>query len=72
MNNIKKLYIKRTAIIVILLTLFALLVVSSEKIEKKYALKTDLSFNSITMYGDTTKLLENLSSPVHVYAIFTP
>ena len=73
MNNIKKLYIKRTVIIVILLTLFAILVVSSEKIEEKYALKTDLSFNSITMYGDTTeKLLENLSSPVHVYAIFSP
>ncbi|HHU02408.1 MAG TPA: hypothetical protein GXZ91_04670 [Christensenellaceae bacterium] len=73
MNKIKKFYIKNTVIIVILLAMFVLLVVSSEKIEEKYALKTDLSFNSITMYGDTTeKLLENLSSPVHVYAIFTP
>lgn len=44
-----------------------------EKLEKRYALKRDYSFNSITTYSSVTgKVLSELKYPVHAYALFTP
>lgn len=64
---------KSISIIVIVLVLAMILVVTLERIEQKYALKADLSFNRITTYGAITgEVLSNLSCPVHVYALFTP
>lgn len=55
------------------LALGILLIQSADAIEKKYALKQDLSFNRVTSYGSVTgEVLSSLKTPVHIYALFTP
>ena len=50
--------------------LFLLLSALSDGLESRFALTKDLSFNAATTIGDTTKaVLDQLSRPVHVYAV---
>lgn len=53
--------------------LAALLSGAGERIENKYALKRDFSFNRVTSYGSVTKeVLSSLDTDVRIYALFTP
>ena len=46
---------------------------TADRLENKYALKRDFSFNALTTYGAVTEdVLKALDSPVHVYALFSP
>ena len=50
-----------------------LLVLAFDALENRYALKIDTSFNAITTKSaETDKVLNELDSDVHVYALFTP
>ena len=52
--------------------LCALCVVLTDYAESKYALRTDLSFNSISTQSEATKnVLRALKEPVHIYAVFS-
>ncbi len=64
---------KGILLILVMMIICVFLIDTADYFEKKYALKADLSFNSITTYGSVTKeVLDNLKYPVHVYALFTP
>ncbi len=45
----------------------------ADSLERRYALRLDLSFNGITTQSDATdQVLAGLPHPVHAYALFTP
>lgn len=66
--------ILRSVVIMAAVLVFSLSAIALiDRIEQKYALKADLSFNRITTYGSITEeVLQNLQHSVHVYALFTP
>jgi len=48
------------------------LVCAVDAAEDKYGLRSDFSFNAITTHSETTeKVLASLTTPVHVYALFS-
>ena len=50
----------------------AMLIFVMDALEEKHGLRVDLSYNAITSYSETTeKILEDLDTPVHVYALFS-
>lgn len=56
-----------------LVLLMALVVIGADQLEKRYALRVDHSFNSITSQGDITdRVLLGLTRDVHVYALYSP
>ena len=55
------------------LVIAGLSIAASDKLENKYALRIDNSFNSVTSKSlQTEQILSNLETNVHVYALFTP
>ena len=45
--------------------------IAAERLENKYALRVDCSFNAAASYGEATqKVLSELKHPVHIYALF--
>lgn len=60
-------------LILLILTLAGGTIYSLDRIEKRFSLKADFSFNQATTYGEATaNLLKSLSTPVHAYAVFSP
>ena len=54
------------------LILCVMLILVTDTAEKNGGLRVDLSFNAITTYSETTeKVLDSLTAPVHVYAVFS-
>ena len=54
------------------LILCVMLILVTDTAEKNGGLRVDLSFNAITTYSEATeKVLDSLTSPVHVYAVFS-
>ncbi len=61
------------AAILLAVTLWVLLGVNLlvTRMEEKHGWRTDMSWNSLTSYGeDTGKVLDSLTVPVHVYAVY--
>ncbi len=57
--------------LILLILALAGLNIGLTAMEKKYGWRQDYSFNSITTQSETTKkVLESLSDPVHIYALF--
>lgn len=72
----KSFHLKRRTVNAVLCLMFALLcalsVVLCDYAENKYGLRTDLSFNGISTQSEVTKnVLQALSEPVHIYAVFS-
>jgi len=54
------------------LVLCVMLILVTDTVENNGGLRMDLSFNAITTYSETTeKVLDSLTVPVHVYAVFS-
>ncbi len=69
----KRQIIKSLLTMALVFAISVLLISAGDRIEHKYALQKDLSFNRITSYGSVTKeVLSSLRTPVHIYALFTP
>ena len=60
------------AVLMILLAASAVaLNIGAERLEKRYGLRRDYSFNSISTHSEVTRdTLEHLEHPVHLYALF--
>lgn len=59
--------------IVLALAAAAALVAGFDAVEKRFAFRIDCSYNSITTSGrETARILRELDSDVHVYALFSP
>ena len=57
----------------LVLALAASIILLADALEKKHALRIDLSFNNATSQGEQTqRVLNELNSDVHIYALFTP
>ena len=57
--------------LILLILVLAGLNIGLTAMEKKYGWRQDFSFNSITTQSETTKkILDSLSDPVHIYALF--
>lgn len=60
-----------TVLLVSALAVLLILNILMTRLEDKHGWRTDMSWNSLTSYGaDTQKVLDSLTVPVHVYAVY--
>ncbi len=60
-----------TVLVALVITALILVNLAMTKLEEKYDLRADFSFNAVTTQSETTKeVLANLTRPVKIYALF--
>lgn len=64
---------KSLAALLLVLAIAFAIILGADKLEKRYALRFDLSYNGITSQGElTNQVLDQLEKDVHAYVLFSP